>query len=288
MTTMIYKRTVQNSLDYEQGPSVTTILHDNWDSINAQIAEVLERMIPGNREHYDSYMVEEWNDWGDEWRVEQQYAKGAFMSELFNSEFVQAVKQMYGYPVQARLTITEPVFQSFPTEPEELAAEKKAMETYPSTFLHEFTDPDDDEVNEANQERAGKAIKMLFAMCDYLRNGARPQHSSWWSAMRHWKAYENSGAIKDTTNHFLFTGLGDPAFFNAENFDAHNITYQDYERAKNDAEWRAHLAYMKTPEGKAEEKARQQAEADLRTYMGEGGYTSYARNDNGTVTVWRD
>jgi hypothetical protein len=47
-------------------------------------------------------------------------------------------------------------------------------------------------------------------------------------------------------------------------------------------------AYAATPEGKAEAKARAEFERDLRTMMGEGGYTSMSRNDDGTISMWRD
>jgi len=293
MTTMIYRRSVTHDDDYEDGHfEMVEILHSDWDSINAQIADVLESIIPADLDnegyvHWDKYEIEKWNDMGREWRIEEQYAEGAMMSELLNSEFVQDIKQMYGYPAQARFAMTEPVFQSFPTEPEELVAEKKAMETYPSTWLHKFTDPDDDEVNEDNQKRARKAAAMLFAMCDYLRNGARPKHMSWRSAVRHWKVYDYRGRTT-ITQQFLFTGLPDSAYFNTAMLNGHNITFKDFQRAKDDAEYRAHLAYMKTPEGKAEEAKRIQRERDLQTAMYEGGYTSYARNDDGTITMWRD
>lgn len=292
MTTMIYKRTVLNDCDYEATPDTVEILHDNWDSINAQIAETLERMIPAHLDtdgsvHLDRYEVERWNDMGHEWRIEEMYAEGAMMSELLNSEFVQNIKRMYDYPNAPRRKMAEPVYFAFPAEKTEIAIEQKAMEKYPTTFLHEFNDPDDDEANEFNQERARKAAKVLFAMCDYLRNGARPEHMSWRIAVRHWKLYDYQGRTT-ITQHLVFTGLSDSAYFNTEMFNGHNITFKDFQRAKNDAEYKAHLAYMKTPEGKAEEKARQQAEADLQTYMGENGLTSYSRNDNGTVTMWRD
>ena len=277
MTTMIYKRTVTD--DCEDGHfEMVEILHSDWDSINAQIADVLQGMIPAFLDNdgyvqWDEYEVHKWNDMGYEWRIEQEYAEGAMMSELLNSEFVQDIKRLYGYPAHARHTSSEPEFNS--------------LKKYPSTFLHQFTDPNDDEVNEYNQERAKKAVKMLFAMCDYLRNGARPEHFSWRSAVRHWKVHDYGQGIT-TTQHFVFTGLSDSAYFNTEMFNGHNITFNDYQRAKDDADYRAHLAYMKTPEGKAEEAKRIQQERDLQTTMYEGGYTSYARNDDGTVTMWRD
>ena len=293
MATMIYRRSVTHDGDYEDGNfERVEILHSDWDSINAQIADVLKRMIPASLDnegyvHWDKYEIEKWNDMGREWRIEEMYAEGAMMSELLNSDFVQDIKRMYGYPEVARNKMTDKVYLSFATEPEEIAVEQQAIEKYPSPFLHEFTDPDDDEVNEYNQERARKAAKMLFAMCDYLRNGARPKHMSWRSAVRHWKIHDYQGRTT-IAQHFLFTGLSDAEYFNAEMFNGHNITFNDYQRAKDDTEYKAHLAYMKTPEGNAEEAKRIQRERDLQTTMYEGGYTSYARNDDGTVTMWRD
>lgn len=303
MATMIYRRSETHDDHYEDGPfEMVEILHSDWDSINAQIADVLERMIPANLDndgyvHWDKYEIDKWNDMGYEWRIEQEYAEGAMMSGLLHCDFVRDIKTMYGYPDVPRNKMTEGQYGShLATEPEEIALQQQAMEKYPSTNLLEepsaiellgFPDTDIDRIRETNQERARKAVKMLFAMCDYLRNGARPKHTSWRTTPRHWKIYDYRGRTT-IAQHFLFTGLSDAEYFNTAMFNAHNITFNDYQRAKNDAEWKAHLAYMKTPEGKAEEKARQQAEADLRTAMGEGGYTSYARNDDGTVTMWRD
>jgi len=290
---MIYRHSTTHDDDYEDGNfELTEILHSDWDSINAQIADVLERMIPASLDnegyvHWDMYEVEEWNNMGREWRIEEMYAEGAMMSELLHCDFVRDIKDMYDYPHTPRHEMTKGVYLSLATEPEEIAIEQQAMKKYPSTFLHEFTDPDDDEVNEVNQERAGKAVKMLFAMCDYLRNGARPKHMSWRSAVRHWKIYDYRGRTT-IAQHFLFTGLSDSAYFNTEMFNGHNITFKDFQRAKWDAEYKAHLAYMETPEGKAEEAKRIQRERDLQTTMYEGGYTSYARNDDGTISMWRD
>ena len=294
MATMIYRRSTTYDEGYEdEHYEMVEILHSDWDSINAQIADALERMIPADLDndgcvHWDGYEIEKWNTVGyDEWRVEEQYERGAMMSELLHSDFVQDIKRMYGYPHVPRDKMTEGVYLTFPEDAEEIAALDNAYEKYPSVFLHEFTDPDDREVNEANKERADKAVKMLFAMCDYLRNGARPQHMSWRSAVRHWGIHDYRGRTT-TSQHFLFTGLSDASYFNTEMFDGHNITFNDYQRAKDDAEWKAHLAYLQTPEGKAEDLARRRAEADLWTTMREGGYTSYERSDNGTISMWRD
>jgi len=50
------------------------------------------------------------------------------------------------------------------------------------------------------------------------------------------------------------------------------------------AEWEANYH---TPEAKAEREAEAQRQRDLTTFMGESGYTSFARNDDGTTSVWR-
>ena len=41
-------------------------------------------------------------------------------------------------------------------------------------------------------------------------------------------------------------------------------------------------------EGQAERKRAAERERELRTMMGEGGYTSYSRSDDGTIRMWRD
>ena len=47
-------------------------------------------------------------------------------------------------------------------------------------------------------------------------------------------------------------------------------------------------AYAASPEGKAEAKAHAERERELNTMMREGGYTSMSRNDDGTISMWRD
>jgi len=49
-------------------------------------------------------------------------------------------------------------------------------------------------------------------------------------------------------------------------------------------EWEANYD---TPEAKAEREAEAERQRDLATFMGESGYTSFARNDDGTTSVWR-
>ena len=47
-------------------------------------------------------------------------------------------------------------------------------------------------------------------------------------------------------------------------------------------------AYEASAEGKAEAKEHAERERELNTMMREGGYTSMSRNDDGTISMWRD
>ena len=66
-----------------------------------------------------------------------------------------------------------------------------------------------------------------------------------------------------------------------------NETLREYSNRKDDEAYARLEAYEETEEGKAECEARAERERDFATFMGESGYTSFARNDDGTTTVWR-
>ena len=66
-----------------------------------------------------------------------------------------------------------------------------------------------------------------------------------------------------------------------------NETLREYSNRKDSEEYAKYLANYDTPEAKAEREAEAQKQRDLATFMGESGYTSFARNDDGTTTVWR-
>jgi len=53
-------------------------------------------------------------------------------------------------------------------------------------------------------------------------------------------------------------------------------------------DWMRHEAHAASPEGKAEAKAHAERVRELNTMMREGGYTSMSRNDDGTISMWRD
>lgn len=60
--------------------------------------------------------------------------------------------------------------------------------------------------------------------------------------------------------------------------------WRDRKDKEDFAKWEANYH---TPEAKAEREAEAQKQRELDTFMGESGYTSYARNDDGTTSVWR-
>ena len=66
-----------------------------------------------------------------------------------------------------------------------------------------------------------------------------------------------------------------------------NETLNEQRDRKDKEEFAKWEANYDTPEAKAEREAEAQKQRDLDTFMGEGGYTSFARNDDGTTTVWR-
>jgi len=59
-------------------------------------------------------------------------------------------------------------------------------------------------------------------------------------------------------------------------------------RTLMEADQMRYEAHAASPEGKAEAKEHAERERELRTMMGEGGYTSMSRNDDGTISMWRD
>lgn len=59
-------------------------------------------------------------------------------------------------------------------------------------------------------------------------------------------------------------------------------------RTLMEADQMRYEAHAASPEGKAEAKAHAERERELRTTMGECGYTSMSRNDDGTISMWRD
>ena len=66
-----------------------------------------------------------------------------------------------------------------------------------------------------------------------------------------------------------------------------NETLNEQRDRKDKEDYAKWEADYDTPKAKAEREAEAQKQRDLDTFMGEGGYTSFARNDDGTTSVWR-
>ena len=290
MNTMIYMIDTYHWDDYEQNERCdrTTMLFDNTADMNRQLADTLESLIP------DRDMADDWNDIGDEYIVEPHYALGAYLSNLINkNDFVRFLKEQYRYPHNAQSReswkefgkdIRDIRWINFDCQDDTYNDFIKRMdELYPNVYMHEWKSHEDYERHEENAKRADQAVRMLQALAEYIRTCDINPFAKF---NRSFKLTDTS-RYTDTTTYITFTGLSG-SHFNPEAFDTYNITIDEHNKALADAEYKRWLAYSQTPEGKAEEAKRIQRERDFQTAMYEGGYTSYARNDDGTITMWRD
>ena len=66
-----------------------------------------------------------------------------------------------------------------------------------------------------------------------------------------------------------------------------NETLNEQRDRKDKEDFTKWEAEYDTPKAKAEREAEAERQRDLNTFMGESGYTSFARNDDGTTSVWR-
>lgn len=288
MSTMLYTIIKYHWDDYEEDAACkqTTMLFDNTADMNRQLADTLESLIP------DKNMAHDWNDMGDEYIVEPHHALGAYLSNLINdNDFVRFLKAQYRYPHRAQDKESLKEFGKVMQDIRWMAYEddtyddfiQRMNELYPDVYMHEWKSHEDYEQHEANAKRADQAVRMLQALAEYIRTcDINP-----FTKNNHSFKLTDTSRYTDTTTYITFTGLSG-SHFNPEAFDTYNITIDEHKQALADAEHKRWLAYSQTPEGKAEEAKRIQREQDLQTAMYEGGYTSYARNDDGTISMWRD
>ena len=266
MTTMIYTRTSSTENFDEYGPSHhverETIVLTDPNAMARQVIELISMAM-----EYDS----DWNLNGDEWFVEPSYAeachfyaKGSVLEPLFST---------YGHIVfQSSYDYLMPLLRD---DQYRIVDFKTRVDCWSST---EFGGEEQEDASKTWLKHSERLEKQLSDLRTKIANGEAPHPSRdiCWT-------YRDAAGHLTTITHCLHI----VKHFTAET-DGEQLTLLQRAQTKQEAEWKAHLAYMETPEGKAEEKARRQAEADLQTAMGEGGYTSYARNDDGTVTMWRD
>ena len=266
MTTMIYTRTAstEDFDDYGPSPKVEreTIVLTDPTAMARQVVELISMAMD-----YDSKR----NMNGDESIVEPSYAeachfyaKGSALEPLFSA---------YGH-------IAFPSYQDYlmpflRDEQYKIVDFKSRLDCWSST---EFGGDEQEDAKKTWFKHSQRLEKQLSDLRTKIANneGPHPRTDICWKYMEDVGYFTTITHCLHIVKHFTTEVEGE------------QLTLRQRYQAKQEAEWKAHLAYMETPEGKAEEKARRQAEANLRTAMGEGGYTSYARNDDGTITMWRD
>ena len=260
MTTMIYIR--KNMIDSydELGPvakitRTPTIITDT-KVMAQQLSELYDEIVALSTDWYEA---RQWNDQGDEWLVEPAYAQGCYFLE--------------------RMKVFKPLLEAFEIWKDRLSMpytrdangkwNREPVSCWSATQFGGEEQKEAQENYEKNSEYVREALTQLRLKPRYPVRAICWEHTEYHD--RDWRVKHSVHIVRDWTAP-----------------DAQEQTYRGKKNADETKEWLAHQAYMKTPEGKAEEEARRQAEADLRTAMGEGGYTSYARNDDGTITMWRD
>jgi len=258
MTTMAYiRKRMIDSYD-ELGPhskiTRTPIIITDIDVMARQLSEVYHELVSN-----DPYEAREWNDHGDEYLVEPSYALGCY--------FLERMKEL------------QPLLEAFGIWKDRLSMpytrDKNGQWNLQPVPCWSATDFGGAEQKEA-QAKYGK--NSTYVRDELIKLGLNPRHPSRAVCWEHTEYIDRDYRLKHSI-HIVRDWVAP---------DAQDLTYREKVSADNDAEYKAYLAHTKTPEGKAEEEARQQAEADLQTYMGENGLTSYSRSEDGTVTMWRD
>ena len=80
---------------------------------------------------------------------------------------------------------------------------------------------------------------------------------------------------RTVTCSLIVTAVGSPT----------DMTPRDLDYEEHTAKYQA---WLNDEEAQAEHREQKEREAEMRTYMGESGLTSYAANDDGSYSMWRD
>ena len=265
MVTMIYTRKQMVDSYDELGPvaNITrtpTIITDT-KVMAQQLSELYWELA--DLTHIDDYEVREWNNQGDEWLVEPAYARGCYFLERMKT-FKPLLETFEIWKDRLSMPYTRDANGNWNWEP------------VPCWSATQFGGEEQKEAQEKYEKRSAyvrEALTKLRLEPRYPRQAICWEYTEYID--RDYRVKHSVHIVRDWT--------------------APDAQTQTYRQKRDDdetdawiAQQRKHEEYLKTPEGKAEEEARLQAEADLRTAMGEGGYTSYARNDDGTISMWRD
>jgi len=254
MTVMIYnKKKIKNFV--EDGSQMTThnrFLFTDKNVMCEQLAELITNMLHSE----DAYS---WNHAGDEYLVEPSYAEGCMWQSVLESKEVRELIDMFRegefYYQWASMHYDWETNQKVPITSTEFGGRK--------------------------QKEAQQQLPRWKAMIDDLPTLFKQSSPRWRDLHFKWNdcGYEG-GYIHEV---HILTGYTEDAF-NLDNFKAVNKTADTYEKekwAKEEEEYYASEQYKKDRQKEAERRA------ELQTAMGEGGFTSYADNGDGTYSLWR-
>jgi len=217
--------------------------------------------------------VEEWNHDGPyDWCVEPSYAEGCMWFEMLSNakSFIRVVAEAYDAPLDKMLSIGD----FYPCEAEEWGGLFDERPTVAFSNNGHVPNIYSDFGGELQAE---------------LQHGL-PNAKKWWDDMltiageqlpaRSFEFHDYEHEYTETHRFLVLTRA--PAEELARIYGA------ELNRTLMEADQMRYEAYAASPEGKAEAKAHAERERELNTMMGEGGYTSYSRSDDGTIRMWRD
>jgi hypothetical protein len=269
MTTMIYIRKTYNT--YGEVSGTKRLVFNDAEAMGRQIEWMLSEV------RYGRGTPEEWNDSGEEYDVEPAYAEGCQLHELMTRHMKPLIA---AYPFHGKDAKTEgPLGYVRGTRP--------SMPYGPYDEKHRAR-----EVTWCLTEFGGRQQKEAYQM--YERNLVTYDEAIEYMKVNApvaplvWK-YNDCGPSGVGHYHIIhiIPYLGVDTYLNTDKFNGVNQTMGEILAQEAEEEHKQWLAYTKTDAYKEEVKANAQAEADLQTAMGEGGYTSYSRDDNGRITMWR-
>ena len=240
MPVMIYKQR-RETYDYDEPADIKRFLFTTTESIAAAIEELAKEML-----HNET--PEDWNNMGDEWKVEPRYAEACMTVEVIDKL----------EPLMRAYHNLQHSFFSMPSKGW-YATDFGGRE---QKSAHEFHEPTLARFNKNLEQIKTTQVKqgVRFEWYDYSR---KKQHIV----------------------HIITNMSGD--FFTHDKFDAVDKTPYQLLVEEEEAEMERWLKHSKTDEYKQEQAERAQEQRDLATYMGENGMTSYANNGDGTYTTWR-
>ena len=240
MPVMIYKQK-RETYDYDEPADAKRFLFTTTESIAAAIEELTSEML-------HNQAPEDWNNNGDEWKVESRYAEACMTVEMID-----------------KLT---PLLDAYPNRP-----------------YHYFSMPDKGwyatDFGGVEQERAHQTHESRLA-----RFNKNLEHMKTTRVRRdiQFKWYNYASNIQHIVH--IITNISSDHFVH-DLFTAVDKTAKQLLHEEMCAEEERWLEYSKTDEYKQEQAERAQQRRDLATHMGENGYTSFVANDDGTYTTWR-